>query len=131
MSSTLHDLLTDVVDATDRGNNPNVVADAHLTVGAEKALEGEGGKRRRRRWEASRTNMVIRKETREIGGKVGMVNKCALGNVRQYMTDGEPVLDDVLASGNVAEGNLVASRDAGEVLQSHGHGISRMYLEGS
>jgi hypothetical protein len=58
-----------------------------------------------------------------------VVNQLAFADGTSGVPDGVAILDDILALDDVAEGKLVAGRDAGQLLQGNRHGISRVYLK--
>lgn len=67
--------------------------------------------------------------TAEVRGDVIMVHQLAFMDVAGGMTDGVAVLDDVLADCDVAEGELMARRNAWKVLQGHSDRVGRVDLK--
>ena len=138
----------DAVHAAHGGNDPDLVADAHLAVGAAEAFEGA------RFFAALRMTRVILRFTEgsyvvqglvfivqeafQVGFDTFVVDHGAFGGVLGHMADGKAVLDDVLPCLEVLKDDLVAARDIdkkgyafhyltfGEVLESDGDVVGRV-----
>ena len=103
-----HKRLGAVVDAADRGDDPDLVADGGAAVLAAVAHKGLGGGRDQR----MDIGMVA---VLDLTGKVGLdvvgVHPCAGHGVCRGMADGETVLDDILPRLDGRDGHLVALRN--------------------
>ena len=58
-----------------------------------------------------------------------MIHEFTFADITGGMTDGIAILDDILSSGNVAEGKLMASGNAWKVLQGYSHRIGGIDLK--
>ena len=107
----------DLVDATDRGDDPQLIARGGAAVGAAEAHKGLGlnGIHDRVRGVVGVLDL-----TRKVGLHIMRVEPLAGLDVARHVSDGQAVLDDVLLRGNRAHGHLVALRDI-----LHGHDLAR------
>ena len=106
----------DLVDATDRGDNPQLVARGSAAVGAAEAHKGLGlnGIHDRMRGVVGVLDLA-----RKVGLHIMRVEPLAGLDITRHVSDGQAVLDDVLPRGNRAHGHLVALRDI-----LHGHDLA-------
>ena len=106
----------DLVDATDRGDDPQLVARGGTAVGTTEAHKGLGlnGIHDRMRGVVGVLDL-----TRKVGLHIVRVEPLTGLDVARHVSDGQAVLDDVLPRGNRAHGHLVALRDI-----LHGHDLA-------
>lgn len=106
----------DLVDATDRGDDPQLVARRGATVGAAEPHKGLGLDRLN-----DRMRRVVRvlDLARKVGLDVMRMQPLTGLDVARHMADRKTVLDDVLPRGNGAHGHLVALRNI-----LHGHDLA-------
>ena len=151
-------LLADAVHAAHRGYHPNLVADAHLAVGAAEALEGislhkaagrqeflhallEPGQRLGQRRLGEQGLVLVFQKAFQVGFDAAVVHHGAHGDILRYMADGITVLDDVVSGFEAFQHNLVAAGNVHlkhdafhhfplhEVLKRYGHIVGRVYLD--
>ena len=106
----------DLVDAADRGDDPQLVARGGTAVGATEAHKGLG-----LNGIHDRVRGVVRvlDLTRKVGLHIMRVEPLTGLDVARHVSDGQAVLDDVLPRGNRTHGHLVALRDI-----LHGHDLA-------
>lgn len=106
----------DLVDAADRGDDPQLVARGGTTVGTAEAHKGLG-----LNGIHDRVRGVVRvlDLTRKVGLHIMRVEPLAGLDIARHVPDGQTVLDDVFPRGNRAHGHLVALRDI-----LHGHDLA-------
>ena len=143
-SCPLNNLSADAIDTPYRRNYPDIIADAYLAVGAGVAKEGKrrfrlsprppfpGGSRMYLTG-GGRVCGVGGESTiiycaAEVRGDIMVVHELSFSDVACGVANGVAVLDDVLALGDITQGELMARRDSGQVLQGYGHRIRGIYL---
>ena len=106
----------DLVDAADRGDDPQLVARGGTAVGAAETHKGLG-----LNVIHDRVRGVVRvlDLTRKVGLHIMRVEPLTGLDVARHVSDGQAILDDVLPRGNRAHGHLVALRDI-----LHGHDLA-------
>ena len=105
-----------LVDAADRGDNPQLVARGGAAVGAAEAHKGLG-----LNGIHDRVRGVVRvlDLARKVGLHIMRVEPLTGLDIARHVSDGQAVLDDVLPRGNRTHGHLVALRDI-----LHGHDLA-------
>jgi|GEM_PF-5488026 len=139
------DFFADAVHAADGGDDPDLVAYAHLAVGAAEALEGAG------RFFASlrMTAVILRlaegshiiqrlvlvvQQALEIGLDAGVVDLGTGRSVGSHVADREAVVkvfeDYLMAAGDVREkGHTLHHLSFRKVLEGDGHVVGGVYLD--
>ena len=106
----------DLVDATDRGDNPQLVARGGTAIGTTEAHKGLG---LNGIYNRVRGVVGVLDLTRKVGLHIVRVEPLAGLDIARHVPDGQTVLDDVLPRGNRAHGHLVTLRDI-----LHGHNLA-------
>lgn len=110
---TVDNLLHDTVNTADSRDYPYLVTDTDLTVGAHIAVKGEFRLGCRDLGGSVTVDFYV--GIIELTGKIGlnivMVKVGALFHVMKHMTDGETVLDDILALSDILQGNFMPCRN--------------------
>ena len=133
-----YDFLADAVHAPYGGNDPYLVADTHLAVGAAETAETALLRRLGNLYEGG--GVAIVQQTLEIGLDTTVVDHRACLRRAGDVADGKAVLDDILPLGEVVQDNLMPSGYVGleaypfyaftclQVLQGHGYVVVGIYL---
>ena len=130
-------LLADTVNATDRGNDPDLVSNPDTSIAAAEPAEGPADLR------GSDLHLggIVRiiQQTFQVGFDAVMVNPFPGLNGLEHMSDGEAVLDDILPFGKrlkcylvplgdiCLEGYTLHQRPRFQVGQGDGHVVRRIY----
>ena len=103
-----HQLLRHVIDASHRGDDPDLIPDRGPSVLTQKALE-------RLRLHAPdhrmRGMIAVLHLTGQVRGRIVGVHPLSRGNPAQRVSDGKTIFDNIFAFADVLQGNLMALRD--------------------
>ena len=134
-----HDLLADAIDATDRRDHPDLIAYAHLPVGAP--IPTERPLHRRRRNLHQRRLVTVIQQTLQVGLDTRMIHHRTRRRIRRHVPDGEPVLNHVIPRPEVPQDQFVAPGDileqgdafhllaGAQIGQGHGDIVGRIDLD--
>ena len=111
LAETAGDRLTDPVHASHRGNDPDLVAHAHLAVLPDEAAEGAALPCRR----DIRRNRIpgIVQQPFQVGFDAGMVHRRTGRDIPGHVTDGRAVFDDVLPFLQILQQDFVSAGKVG------------------
>ena len=115
----LRDGLRLPVDTPHRGHDPQFVADAHRAVAAQVTHHPHVAPRKVH--VVGLRGVAVFKVVAQVGFQVVGVDPPALRHVLRGMADGIAVLHDVLARGDVAQGELMAARNV--LAKRHGDAL--------